>query len=224
MSSIQSFVRNYALNNYTFKNDPESFLVGKLIHTYAHGKRVLNLGCGPITPITSLFYPNAKESVEVDRLKENLDFVKKHANELDSIVKRALSYKHRFLSKNDAHTKIRLHQGDVTKRLPLGKFDSVMQIGCFAALDNKKQFQQAVNHTYDYLKKGGTLLMVNWMDERSKVKRPYHFNGAVNAREVFIPSMQEAGYKIKEVHTTSNLHPKTKKMGYTGIIWAVAKK
>jgi len=224
MVSVKAFVHDYALNCYTFDGEQEDYLIGRLIHRYMRGKRVLDLGCGPVVPIMNVFYTEAKEVVAVDRLKANLDFVKNNSHELDAVVQSARKYKHQYLSRKDVNPKIRLVQGDVTKRLNIGRFDSVMQIGCFAALDTVEQFQTAVNHTYSYLKKGGTLLMMNWLDEKGKVKRPYHFNGKVSALEIFEKSMKKAGFKIRELHTTSTLSKETKKLGYTRIIWTIAKK
>ena len=221
--NVASFVRNYALNCYTFDHDPEALLVARLIFKYMKGKRVLDLGCGPIVPITSIFYPQAKEVVAVDRLQENLGFIKKNSHELESIVIRAKAYRTRYLSKKNIQPKIQLVKGDVTKYMPqLGLFDSVMNIGCFGSLDTAKQFQQALNHAYSYLKKGGTLLMMNWIG--TNVKRPFHFNGKVDELSLYVPAMQKAGFKVKEIHLTSKLSKETKEMGYQKIIWAVAKK
>lgn len=221
--SATSFVRHYALSCYTF-DEEEDYLIGRLIHKHMHGKRVLDLGCGPVAPLTSVFYPQAKEVIAIDRLKANLDFARYNAHELDKIKQRAIAYKHHYLSKKDVHPRIRLIQGDVTEKLSVGKFDSVMQIGCFGALDTKEQFQKAVSHAYHYLKKGSTLLMVNWLDERKKVKRPFHFNGKVNSLQLYKPCMKKAGFTIKEFHTTSRISNETKRLGYTRIVWAVAKK
>ena len=222
-TQAEKFVRNYALTCYLFDGDPEDKLVARLIHKYARGKKVLDLGCGPVEPVLSVFYPDAKEVVAVDRLKENIEYIKKHSDELNAIVKRARKYKHRYLTKKDSKPKIKLIRGDVRKRLKLGKFDTVMQIGCFGGLANNKEFQHAVNNAVSYLKKGGTLLMVNWLDEKKKVKRPYNFNNKVRCLEIFKPSMKKAKLKIKEIHTTSKLQG-SKKLGYTRIVWAVAKK
>ncbi len=219
---IKSFVRNYALHTYAFKGCKEDYFVATLIHKYMRGTRVLDLGCGPVVRITSIFYPDAKKVVAVDRLQTNLDFIRRKSSELRDIIQRARFYKRRYLSKTDSNLKIRLVKGDVTKRLCVGTFDSVMNLGCFGALDTAKQFQAAVNHAYHYLKKGGTLLMVNWV---GKANRPYHFNGKVHEPDVFAPSLKKAGFKIRELHVTSSVvSAETKKMGYKKIIWAVGEK
>jgi SAM-dependent methyltransferase len=219
----KSFVRDYALSCYSFDNE-EDYLIGRLIHKYMRGRRVLDLGCGPVAPVLALFYPNAQEVVAVDRLKENLDFIKNNSGELREIMQRALVYKHGHLYRKDSAAKIKLVMGDVTERLRIGKFDAVMQIGCFGALDTKEQFQKAVNNTYAYLKPHGTLLMVNWLDTNFKVRRPFHFNGNVNSKELYVPCMENAGFDIREIHTTAKLSTETKKLGYSGIVWAVARK
>lgn len=222
--NAKDFVRNYALTCYVFDGNEEDYLIAKLVHKYMRGRRVLDLGCGPVAPILALFYPGAEEAVAVDRLKENIDFAKNNVHELDEIMKRALDYKHRRLSRKDSRPVLKLLLGDVTKKLKIGKFDSVMQIGCFGALDTEKQFQSAVDNAYGYLKKNGILLMVNWLDEKAKVKRPFHFNGNVKMLDVYVSSLVKPGFKIKEMHTTSKLSKETRKMGYNRIVWAVAKK
>ncbi len=97
-----------------------------------------------------------------------------------------------------------------------------MNMGCFGALDTKAQFQSAVDNAYSYLKKGGILLMANWV---GGVRRPHHFNGKVHEPDVYVPTLKKAGFVIQELHTTSSvLTQETKAMGYSKIIWAVAKK
>jgi len=225
--SAKDFVRDYALSCYTFDSsgDKEDKFIARLLHKHAQGKRILDLGCGPVVPITSVFYPNATEVVAVDRLPENLDFVLNHANELDKIVERAKQYRRRYLSRKITNPKIELIKGDVTKPITgLGTFDCVMNLGCFGALDTAEQFQAAVNHAYSYLKKGGTLLMINWV---GKNKRPFQFNGKMSSitEQIYVPSMHKAGFKVQEVHTTARvLSGETKELGYDKIIWAVAKK
>ena len=221
---VKNFVRNYALTCYVFDGNPEDQLIARLIHKYMHGRRVLDLGCGPVASVLALFFPDAEKVVAVDRLKENLDFARNNKSELEGIMKRALLYKHCYLSRKDSDPRIKLLLGDVTKRLNIGQFDSVMQIGCFGALDTEEQFQSAIDNAYNYLKPGGTLLMVNWLDEKAKVKRPFHFNGKVKMLELYKPSMKKAGFNIKEIHTTSKLSTETRKMGYNRIIWSVARK
>lgn len=220
--SLRSFVRHYALTCYPFEGDKEDRFIATLIHHYMRGKRVLDLGCGPVVPVVGVFYPNATEVVAVDRLQANLDFVKYHSDELRDIIARAQNYKRRYLSKKITTPRYTLLKGDITKKLRVGSFDSVMNLGSFGALNSPRQFQLAVNHAYSYLKKGGTLLMVNWV---GAVKRPYNFNGKVYEPDVFKPSLLKAGFTIQELHLTGAvLSKETKKMGYSKIIWAVAKK
>lgn len=219
---VKSFVRNYALTCYPFLGEQEDYFVAKLIHKYMRGDRVLDLGCGPVVPVTSIFYPDAKEVVAIDRLQANLDFVKYNAYELNDIIRRAYAYKHHYLSQKDSHPKIKLVKGDVTTRLSVGKFDSAMNMGCFGALDTAEQFQKAVDNAYYCLKDGGTLLMVNWV---GGVKRPHHFNGKVHEPYVYEPSMKKAGFEIQEMHITGKvLCKETRRMGYDKIIWAISNK
>jgi len=224
--SHKSFAKKYALTTYGFDGDTEDYFLARLIFKNMNGKRVLDLGCGPVAKITSIFYPQAEEVVCVDFLKENLDFVRTGSKTTQKQIDRALVYKHRYLSKKDANPKIKLIKGDVSKRLKLGKFDSVMQLGCFGCLNSNKDFEAAVSHAYHYLKKGGTLVMVNWLDEKHKADKRYGFNpgGHASSLKMYKPSMKKAGFKIKEFHVTSNMSPFSKKLGFTRMIWAIAKK
>ena len=53
---------------------------------------------------------------------------------------------HWFLSKKLIKPKIKLTQGDVVKKLNIGKFDSVMALGCFGALNTADEYQKAINN------------------------------------------------------------------------------
>lgn len=219
---VADFVREYALTCYTFDGNPEDRFVARLIHKFMRGRRVLDLGCGPVVPVTSLFYPAASEVVAVDRLQANLEFVIHHADELEQNVRRAIAYRRRYLSQRLEPRRVMLVKGDVTERLSIGVFDAVMNLGCFGALNNEAEFRAAVRHAYSYLRPNGTLLMVNWVGQ---VRRPFHFNGHVHEPSVYEPSLEEAGFRIRELHTTSQvLADATRRMGYNQIIWAVARK
>lgn len=220
----QRFVRDYALNCYTFDGEDEDYLVAKLIYRYMRGRRVLDLGCGPVAPVLAVFYPNAKEALAVDRLQENLSFAKSGSTELADIIDRAKRYRYRYLSPGTNDVRLTLMRADVTTRLNIGAFDAVMQVGCFGALDTNEQFRRACQNAYAYLRPGGTLLMINWLDERRKVRRPFHFNGRVDSLALYRPCLTETGFVLKEIHTTSRLSADTKSMGYDRIVWAVARK
>lgn len=226
--NMEKIVREYALATYTFNKDYDGYLALKLINKHMTGKRVLDLGCGPIVAITSLFYPEAREVVALDRLKENIDFARDHSSELQELIDKAKTYKHRFLSKQDQSPNISYVVGDVTKKYDLGKFDSVMQVGCFGCLSDFEDFQKAVNNTYAYLKKGGTLLMLNWSAAKLNEDRPLNNNGKskneVDVLSAYKPAMLNAGYRILDLHTTTQLSDDSKRIGYDKIIWAVARK
>ena len=220
--SLKSFVRDYALKEYTFEGEPEEYFIARLINKHVKGKRVLNLGCGPVEPIISVFYPEANEVVAVDILKENLDFMKNRLREYGPNIERALAYKQRYLSNRTSSPRIRYMQGNFCKNLSLGKFDSVMQIGAFGAVDTIEEFQQAVDCAYSYLKPRGKLLMVNWV---GGVERPYGFNGDVDEIQAYKLCLPRAGFKIKELHVSKAKVGKiTRARGYHSIIWVIAEK
>lgn len=222
MSKVKDFVRDYALTCYTFEGIKEDYFIVRLIYKYVQGKRVLDLGCGPVVSVTSIFYPEAKEVVAVDRLQANLDFVRNNVNELRGILEKAVRYRRRFLSKKLIKPKIKLVKGDIAKKLNIGKFDSVMALGCFGALKTVDQYQKAVDNAYAYLKPRGTFFILSWI---GLVKRPYKFNGQVKDEEILIPCLKKAGFKIKEFHKTKSvISEDTKSLGYNQIMWAVAQK
>lgn len=222
MSKIKDFVKDYALTCYTFEGVEEDYFIVRLIYKYMKGKRVLDLGCGPVVPVTSIFYPNAKEVVAIDRLQANLDFVKNNSSELNHILEKAVKYRKQLLSKNLINPKVKLIKGDVVRKLNIGKFDSVMALGCFGALRTTNQYQKAINNVYAYLKRGGTFFILSWI---GSVKRPYKFNGPVKDEEILTSCLKEAGFKIKEFHKTKSIISEdTKNLGYHEIMWAVAQK
>ena len=74
---INEYVHDYALTAYSFDGNAEDNTIAELIYKNVKGKKVLDLGCGPTEPVLSIFYPEAKEVVAVDRLQENISFTKK---------------------------------------------------------------------------------------------------------------------------------------------------
>lgn len=222
MNKVKDFVRDYALTCYTFEGIEEDYFIVRLIYKYMKGRRVLDLGCGPVVSVTSIFYPEAREIVAVDRLQANLDFVRNNTNELSGILEKAVKYRKQFLSKKLIKPKVKLVRGDVTKKLNIGKFDSVMALGCFGALKTVDQYQKAIDNVHAYLKAGGTFFILSWV---GSVKRPYKFNGPVKDEEILIPCLKKAGFKIKEFHKTKSvISEDTKSLGYHEIMWAVVHK
>ncbi|MCL5429990.1 MAG: class I SAM-dependent methyltransferase [Candidatus Marsarchaeota archaeon] len=223
---LQKYIRDYALNAYLFDGNAEDEFVGKLIFKYVKGKRVLDLGCGPTEPILSVFYPEAEEVVAVDSLKANIDFGKKNSPQMKKIIGRALAYKNHELSNINKNPKIKYMIGDVTKNLRVGKFDSAMQIGCFGCLGTAKRFQKAVENAYKHLKKDGTLLMMNW-EERvpgESPNEPYYTSAPIDCAPLYVPALRNAGFHMTHVHSFRKLKKDSKDVGFTRIIWAVAKK
>lgn len=222
---INTFVEDYALNWYRFneKIDVESKFIANLIFKYMKGERILDLGCGPVVPISSIFYENAKEIVCVDLSQENIDFIDKFYYKVNHIVDEAKLYKEKYFTKKKIAPKIQLICGSVTNYLPeLGTFDCIMNMGCFGSLNSNDEFEAAVSNAYKYLKEDGTLLMINWIGD---VSRPFNFNGKVDEEDIYIPALKNAGFKIDELHIQSDiLSQETKDMGYKKIIWAIAKK
>lgn len=213
---VRAAVREYATSTYTFdRADSEMRFVLRLIHRHLPGRRVLDLGCGPTLPVTSLFHPEAEEGVGVDALRENLDFVRDEAHLLEPLVERALRYKRRHLSPRATRPRLRLVHGDVRERLPLRGFDAAMQIGCFACLDTPEALHKAMTHVHGYLKPGGWFLNVNWIQ----------VGEGLDTRRLYRPALEAAGFESLEVHASAaRLSPASRRMGYTHMTWAITRK
>ncbi len=221
---INEYVHDYALTAYSFDGNAEDNTVAELIYKNVKGKKVLDLGCGPTEPVLSIFYPEAKEVVAVDRLQENISFTKKNNERLlGGIIERAMAYKQSHLSKRGVKPKVRYVLGGVTKRLKLGKSDSAMQIGCFGCLGTRKDFELAVKNAYRYLKDRGTLLMVNW-EIGEDPNRPYYADRPLEVGKLYVPALREAGFEIKRLGSMSRLKKESKDAGFSKMIWAVARK
>jgi cyclopropane fatty-acyl-phospholipid synthase-like methyltransferase len=238
----KEFIEDYAMNAYIFHKDPEGFLVAKLIFNYMRGKNVLDLGCGPVHHILSLFFRDAVQTTAVDLHQENLDFIKKCKKNSLALPCQisAISYLYRYLLKEkhgksqeilikENYNKIkRLIQANVLTRIEDFKtrFDSVMQIGCFGALNTLNQYRLAVSHSACYIRPGGTLLMVNWLQPNFMV-RPYSFNGRVSSvldKKEYGQAVIDSGLMINMLKTTTNISVESKMHGYDKMIYLVAHK
>jgi NNMT/PNMT/TEMT family len=238
----KKFIEDYAMSAYIFHNDPEGFLVAKLIFNYMKGKEVLDLGCGPVHHILSLFFRDALHTTAIDLHQENLDFIercKKNSIVLSPQIS-ALTYFYRYLKKErqvksqealikENYNKIgQLLNEDVSMRIEgfNEKFDSVMQIGCFGAFDTLEQFRLAVANSASYIRPEGTLLMVNWL-QPCFTKRPYRFNGKVSSsldKKEYSKAATDSGLTIELLKTTTNISVESKMHGYDKIIYLVAHK
>ena len=238
----QKMVADYAEHYYTFVNDPEAFLIAELISRHMTGRKVLDLGCGPVHHIHMLFLRNARETVGLDVDQENLDFVSS-CKENGRILKNqlyALRYMYFYILKQplpinpeevirDRYDRIKtLRQGNLVERVKDYKnaFDSVMEIGSFGGLDSVEEFKRAVSNAHDYLRRGGTFLMVNWLQSRYR-KNPYLFNGSVVSliqASDYPAILRKARFKLVSLDETSRVSKPTRDLGYKSIVYAVAKK
>lgn len=235
-------VADYAEHYYTFVNDPDAFLVAELISRFMTGRKVLDLGCGPVHHIHMLFLRNAQETVGLDVDQENLDFVSS-CKENGQILKNqlsALKYLYFYILKQplpsnpekairDCYDRIKtLRQGSLVDRVKGYKnaFDSVMEIGSFGGLQSVDEFKQAVSNAHSYLRRGGTFLMVNWLQPRYR-KNPYLFNGRVVSliqASDYPAILKKVRFKLISLDETSRVSKPTRDLGYKSIVYAVAKK
>ena len=238
---IDNFIDDYAENNYDFEGDTESYFIAKLIYHHARGEKVLDLGCGPVHHLLALFIKDYKMSFLLDLHQENLDYINKckNHNYISKVHCAAFEYRRRYLrdssdySLSDAikciYSKIsRYQQGNVlTKYEHLkNKFDCIMQIGCFGALDSYEQFNTAIINANHYLKKGGVLIMANWI-QTSFGDRPFSFNGKVSSylnKANYNYGIRSTGMRIIKYGEFKKISDLSKKQGYSSILYAVAKK
>lgn len=214
----------YARCFYQFTGDPEDYLIATLINQHMKGERVLDLGCGPVVPITSLFFPQAKTVIAVDFSQNVLDYAQ-NAESLEKQIRAAKQHRDGGFVINPSNPTIEFRLGDFTKDLGFNsEFDSVMQIGGFGCVQHNKDFFGAVRLAHKYLKPGGTLLMMNWIEEGEKGSR-FSFGGRVNERELYQPSLQQAGFQIDRIEEDPNLLGQaSREAGYSSLIYALATK
>lgn len=214
----------YAHCFYQFTGDPEDRLIASLINQHMKGERVLDLGCGPVVPITSLFFPQAKTVVAVDFSQKVLDYAQ-NAESLEEQIRAAKQHRDDGFVINPNNPTIEFRLGDFTKDLGFkSEFDSVMQIGGFGCVQHNQDFVDAVGLAHKYLKPDGKLLMMNWIEEGEKGSR-FSFGGRVNERELYEPSLQQAGFQIDRIHEDPNLLGEaSREAGYSSLIYALATK
>ena len=217
-SAIEARVAAYAERAYAEMSDPEDRLVARLIHRHVRGRRVLDLGCGPVPHITSRFLPEAERVVAVDVLPENLAFARAALRSPPLRSREAEAFERRLLGRAPRRPRVRLMQGDVRDRLPLRGFDAAMQIGCFACVDSADEFRLAVSHVARYLRPGAPFLMVNWVQPREDARR------GVDCRVLVRPAMAEAGFDVEEHHDVSAPSAGSRRLGYARIVWALGRR
>lgn len=122
-------------------------------------------------------------------------------------------------------TEIQYIEGDFRRDLGFeNSFDAVMQIGAFGCVQTEKEFSNAVRYAHKYLKPGGSLLMVNWVEDDSQ-EAVFSFGGAIREDHIYRPSLEGAGFYIIELETGTHLVGQASRdHGYSALIYAVAKK
>ena len=218
MNSLIQFIAEYANNFYEFDGAEEDFFITDTIRKFIKGNRVLDLGCGFTPPIFAKLMEDLEELVAVDSSHETFDFIKENPN----LYERKLGKlsKARTITNRNYHITF-LPNDALNLPSDMGEFDSIMQIGCFGTLKTEANFFEAVAICANLLKPEGTLLMMNWLGNGN---RPDGFNSPIDEEKVYLPSLLDAGFQLRESGYFHNIHPLRKKAGFTKMIWAVASK
>lgn len=239
---IKEFIKDYAENTYTFDEEQEDYLIANLIFKYIDGKKILDLGCGPVHHILALFFRDFESSTAIDLHQENLDFISLciKNNILLPSQHSAIKYKNKFLVKEPAHLLPEIQIKNTYQRIEslikanvldrredlVSKFDNVLQVGCFGALDTISEYSTAVLNAANYLKPSGKLLMINWL-QNEYTYRPFKFNGKVSSilnKSNYCKAILDAGLNIIKVDQNNQISLETLNMGYTHIIYSVSSK
>jgi SAM-dependent methyltransferase len=236
------FATEYAKYNYSFLDDPESELIARLLVTHAHGPRILDLGCGPVHHSVRLFLPKDALSTGADISSDNINHSKKilESGEISEGNLRAIKFLYtkiqQKIAPDDPASLIReqrqqienLCVHDIRDFEPSfgGNFDTVMQIGCFLSLNTLAELQSALDNVNRYLVPGGVFINANWLQDEYK-ERPFGFNGKLSELlkfESYCEALQSSGLSLMQAGKSLDVHPFTKKHGYTQLVWAVLRK
>ncbi len=88
------FITHYALTCYNYSGDcKEEKIIASLIYSYMQGARILDMGCGPVSPILAQFFPEATDLVAFDKLPENIAFMQKYSDRISHIISQAAEYR-----------------------------------------------------------------------------------------------------------------------------------
>jgi hypothetical protein len=241
------FAAKYEESSYTFEFEQSGFVPRKLLQ-FVDGENVIDFGCGPVLNVLGLFYTNAKKIVGFDKSEANLEFLENlmKIGAVTANQKRALrflrsesnglseAFQANLLRATDdsfvkqLYAKISLIQGEVQKldKSLIGQFDSVVQCGCFGCLGSEEEFEQSTQNAYDYLKSGGKMLMINWLQSMYR-DRPFGFNSPFSCRldrDLYSRALIGAGFKIDFLEYSEELTPTSRANGNTAILWSVARK
>lgn len=236
------FAAEYAKYNYSFLEDPESELIARLLVAHAQGPQILDLGCGPVHQSVRLFLPQNARSVGADFSTHNIEHTKGllASGEITEGNLRAINFLYSKIRQQELRgdpaeiireqrkqiEDLRVH--DIRQFEPAfdGKFNTVMQIGCFLSLDTLAELQKALDNVARYLVSGGVFINANWLQDEYK-ERPFGFNGKLSELlkfESYCEALQASGLTLMQAGKSLDVHPFTKKHGYTQLVWAVLKK
>jgi SAM-dependent methyltransferase len=242
-----TFLNDYYRDTYDF-SQVQSQLIANILLEHGKGERVLDLGCGPVLPILSLFLPQAVHIQGIDRLEVTADFVSQRLMnyEIDKPVASALKYLKtknlhapaaNLLTEEDEKNYL-VNRWSAVAPIKTGsvldvhsefieKFDVVIQIGCFGTLQSREEFHRATYLATSYLRRGGTLIMATWAQDIYK-ERPFQFNSALSTEinESFYSAVLNDidGLTDAEVRVFNDLGPTSKERGYNKIVYSAARK
>lgn len=235
MSVDRSFTKHYAEHSYC-TGERNSDFIPRLIYQHIKGKRILDIGCGPLLHILGLFVPEASTIVGLDIEPGNVRYVKEQC--ADQVPSEGQNRAFECLAKISSPHIARQSLQSISSRISIvlgdalqsrnefvGAFDNVMQIGCFGCFDAEDSFVQAATIARSYLKPGGVFLSVNWLNE-SRSSRPNHFDGELSAMltvESYRRLLTEAGFSLVCLEESDLVTAASVRNGFNAIVWALGR-
>lgn len=183
--------------------------VGKFIFENVSGI-FLDVGCGPVPQMWSVFMPKAKEIYAVDLPMESIVFIKNKLKKKKDWYKNFLPYQffiEKLLNKKlgefyilEQIDKIKfVEQADMTKDLPFSDnfFDTVASFYSMGTLKSEQELNKAIFNINRILKIGGKFIHINTNGaNKNDILPEYTWQGLPQGQEIVEHYLKKNGFKI----------------------------
>lgn len=155
-------------------DDEDRDAVAATINRWAHAGRWLDLGCGPLLTVWPLFCLGACDLTGLDRDGEVVHFLRmlgRGAIATPAPLSEAMNFAQANYPRLDGASPgqwnpiTEVIAGSVLADQPKwrGRFDTVVQIGCFGCLENEDDLLTAFRLAGSYLRPGGIMISATWI-------------------------------------------------------------